>query len=408
MWFGTASGLNRYDGYSFKVFKHDVNNKNSVNDDFIISICEGPDKKLWITTRAGYSFYDPETEQFNNDVSSVINSFKLPGYPFVSKILHNSKGDFWFLCRDSGLYRYNELKRTATRYYHHHSSNPSLYSNSVTDIVQDATGNLWLAYNDGVVELFDVKRNAITYHTDIFKKAANNKGRDYSITIDSEGDLWVFSPNMDSGVYYYSRRTGRFRHITKESAETPLTSNNITNIIQADDGLIWMATDHGGINLLDKKSGKITYLLNREDDPKSLGQNTVTLYKDNNGIMWARTLREGVSYYHANNILVHTMGDEIKEGELPKQIKEAAEMYAGCVAGAIQKRVYLELMEANGFKNITVQKDKAIIIPDDILSQYLNTDEINRYRQSGVGIFSITVFAQKKKDECCDKSTCCK
>jgi signal transduction histidine kinase/ligand-binding sensor domain-containing protein/DNA-binding response OmpR family regulator len=302
MWFGTSSGLNRYDGYTFKVFKHDVNNKNSINEDYINNIWEGPDKKLWITTPAGYSFYDPETEQFNNDVLSVLYSLKLPGYPSVSKILHNGKGDFWFLYPDSGIYRYNELKKTTTHYYNHHSSSPSLYSSFVTDIVQDTTGNVWLAYDDGVIELFDVKRNVITYHTDIFKKAADNKGRNYSLTIDSEGDLWVFNPNMDSGVYYYSRRTGRFRYITKESAETPLTSNNITNIIQSDDGLMWISTDHGGINLLDKKREKITYLLNREDDPKSLGQNTVALYKDNKGIMWARTLREGVSYYHKNII----------------------------------------------------------------------------------------------------------
>jgi ligand-binding sensor domain-containing protein len=123
MWFGTASGLNRYDGYTFKVFKHDVNNKNSIKEDYITNIFEGPDKKLWIATPGGYSFYDPETEQFNNDVSSVAYSFKLPGYPFVSKILHNGKGDFWFLCPDLGLYRYNVLKKTATRYYHHRNSN---------------------------------------------------------------------------------------------------------------------------------------------------------------------------------------------------------------------------------------------------------------------------------------------
>nr|WP_294946456.1 hybrid sensor histidine kinase/response regulator transcription factor [uncultured Mucilaginibacter sp.] len=302
MWFGTASGLNRYDGYSFKVFKHNVNNKNSINDDFVTNICEGPDKKLWVTTRAGYSFYDPETEQFNNDVSPVLYSFKLPEYPTVSKILHIGKGDFWFLCPDSGLYRYNKLKGTTTRYHHHHNSSPSLYSNSITDIKQDARGNLWLVYNDGVVELFDVQRNAITYHTDVFSKAANSKGRYYSITVDKDGDLWVFNPNMDSGAYYYSPLTGRFRRFAKESAEAPLMSNIITNIIQADDGLIWISTDHGGINVLDKKSLKITYLLNREDDAKSLGQNTVLLYKDNTGIMWAGTLREGVSYYHKNII----------------------------------------------------------------------------------------------------------
>jgi len=56
MWFGTPSGLNRYDGYTFKVFKYDVDNKYSINDDFINNIFEGPDKKLWITTPSGYSF----------------------------------------------------------------------------------------------------------------------------------------------------------------------------------------------------------------------------------------------------------------------------------------------------------------------------------------------------------------
>jgi ubiquinone/menaquinone biosynthesis C-methylase UbiE len=67
-----------------------------------------------------------------------------------------------------------------------------------------------------------------------------------------------------------------------------------------------------------------------------------------------------------------SISDIVLEGQLPKEIREAAEMYAGCVAGAIQKQVYLELIEANGFKNITVQKDKAIIIPDDIKSVFIS------------------------------------
>ncbi|HWJ29407.1 MAG TPA: hypothetical protein VNS32_22900, partial [Flavisolibacter sp.] len=87
----------------------------------------------------------------------------------------------------------------------------------------------------------------------------------------------------------------------------------------------------------------------------------------------------------------------------------AAEMYAGCVAGAIQKQVYLELIEANGFKNITIQKDKAIIIPDDILSQYLSTEQIAAFKQSGTGIRSITVYAAKpaKEEKACCGTDCC-
>ncbi len=104
-----------------------------------------------------------------------------------------------------------------------------------------------------------------------------------------------------------------------------------------------------------------------------------------------------------------SISDIVLEGQLPKEIREAAEMYAGCVAGAIQKQVYLELIEANGFKNITVQKDKAIIIPDDILSQYLSAEQIAAFKQSGTGIRSITVYAEKptKEEKACCGTECC-
>ena len=104
-----------------------------------------------------------------------------------------------------------------------------------------------------------------------------------------------------------------------------------------------------------------------------------------------------------------SISDIVLEGELPKEIKEAAEMYAGCVAGAIQKDVYLDLIKANGFTNITVQKDKAIIIPDDILSQYLSPEQIEDFKQSGTGIRSITVYAEKpvaEKAACCGPDCC--
>ena len=99
-----------------------------------------------------------------------------------------------------------------------------------------------------------------------------------------------------------------------------------------------------------------------------------------------------------------SISDIVLEGELPKQIKEAAEMYAGCVAGAIQKQVYLELIEANGFKNITIQKDKLITIPRDILSRYLSAEQITAFEQPGTGIRSITVYAEKPLE---DKRSCC-
>jgi len=99
-----------------------------------------------------------------------------------------------------------------------------------------------------------------------------------------------------------------------------------------------------------------------------------------------------------------SISDIVLEGELPKKIKEAAEMYAGCVAGAVQKQVYLELIENAGFRNVTIQKDKPIVIPDDILGNFLSPEEIASFKSSGTGIRSITVYAEKPLEE---KKTCC-
>lgn len=103
-----------------------------------------------------------------------------------------------------------------------------------------------------------------------------------------------------------------------------------------------------------------------------------------------------------------SISDIVLEGTLPASIQQAAEMYAGCVSGAIQKQNYLELIGQNGFENITIQKEKAIIIPDDILEKYLSADEIAQFRESSTGISSITVFAQKPKDAkaCCGPDCC--
>lgn len=103
-----------------------------------------------------------------------------------------------------------------------------------------------------------------------------------------------------------------------------------------------------------------------------------------------------------------SISDIVLEGELPNQLKQAAEMYAGCVSGAIQKQVYLELINANGFTNVTVQKEKIITIPDDILLNYINQAEIDAFKTSALGIYSVTVYAEKPlaKEACCAPGCC--
>lgn len=100
-----------------------------------------------------------------------------------------------------------------------------------------------------------------------------------------------------------------------------------------------------------------------------------------------------------------SISDIVLVGELPINLKQAAEMYAGCVSGAIQKDEYLNLIREAGFEAITIQKEKQITIPEDILSNYLTAEEITAFRNSGTGIYSVTVFA--RKPACCDPGAGC-
>jgi arsenite methyltransferase len=90
-----------------------------------------------------------------------------------------------------------------------------------------------------------------------------------------------------------------------------------------------------------------------------------------------------------------SISDIVLVGLLPENIQSAAEMYAGCVSGAIQKQEYLGMIKDTGFVNITVQKQKPIIVPDEILAKYLTPDDMATFKQSGTGIFSVTVYAEK-------------
>ena len=101
-----------------------------------------------------------------------------------------------------------------------------------------------------------------------------------------------------------------------------------------------------------------------------------------------------------------SISDIVLVGQLPDALQKDAEMYAGCVSGAINKHEYLNLIYANGFSNVTIQKEKAIVLPDDILRNYLNEKEMTEFKQGQTGIFSITVYAEKPKS-CCEPGTGC-
>lgn len=102
-----------------------------------------------------------------------------------------------------------------------------------------------------------------------------------------------------------------------------------------------------------------------------------------------------------------SVSDIVLKGDLPQGLRDSAEMYAGCVSGAIQKENYLAIIEAAGFINVVVQKEKRIGIPDEILGAYLNDAELEQYKTGSRGIYSITVYGEKPAPQSEDKAACC-
>jgi ubiquinone/menaquinone biosynthesis C-methylase UbiE len=106
-----------------------------------------------------------------------------------------------------------------------------------------------------------------------------------------------------------------------------------------------------------------------------------------------------------------SVSDIVLKGELPEPLRASAEMYAGCVSGAIQRETYLQVVKDTGFAEIKVQKERRISIPQEILSVYLNTGDLEKYKSGELGIYSITVYAEKpvvddKTQPCCGPGCC--
>lgn len=102
-----------------------------------------------------------------------------------------------------------------------------------------------------------------------------------------------------------------------------------------------------------------------------------------------------------------SISDVVIVGTIPVQIKENAELYVGCVSGAIQKEVYLEIIRISGFKNINILKEKLIELPADILINHMSAEQISSFRKSEAGIYSVTIYGEKSNDSACCDPGCC-
>jgi len=298
LWFGTLSGLNRYDGYSYRVFRKNYNDSASLPDNSILSLYELPGGKMWVSTTGGACIYNSSTEKFDPDNNGYLQSLGLPSGS-VSNIVKGNAGRYWFLYNNLELYSYSDTDKKAT------SLRQKLNVNSlgrISSINETKDGKLWLVSQNGFLQEYDMNSNKIIFSGTVIQHL-NQENKPFNLFADTDGDIWLWAFN--SGVFLFHPEDHSIRQFNENSFPSRLNSNLVRQIVQDNKGLIWVATDHGGVNLIDKKNNfNVSYLLNDPQDPRSPGQNSIrTMYKDNDGIIWLGSAKQGISYLNSNIVL---------------------------------------------------------------------------------------------------------
>ena len=293
VWIGTSSGLNRYDGYTFKVFRHDDSDSSSLLDDHIGAIFEGPENKLYINSGSGgINIYDPVTGAFVPRRAAYLGDRHIQQYGLVN-IIKGKDDRYYFVYSDSGVYRI-ESGRGAVRVG---VQRPVGLGSPVSGAACDSRGGLWLCHLDGMLQRIDLQRGTVTVRTDAFKRKSEGVSSAYRLYIDREDQLWLFAADNLSGLWQFDYPTGSLRHFSRDSGVARLNTNNVSDVVQDDKGLIWIATDKGGVDILDKTKMTIRYL-QHSDEERSLPANTITtLFRDDMGGVWVGTYKNGIAYY---------------------------------------------------------------------------------------------------------------
>lgn len=288
MWFGTTTGLNRYDGYTFKVYQHVENDPGSLLDNYITDIVEMPDGRFWINTARGYVLFDKERDCFITDVTGFMKNLESRGVP--EQVFVDQEGTTWLSVAGEGCYRYKEGGK---RLFFSYMEN-SLPEYGVTQMAECSDGILMI-YNTGLLVCLDRTTLAIKWKSDEIKKSMPaGKTIELSLFVDRDNCIWAYSL---MGIWAYDCGTRSWR--TDLTDIWSLRQDVIIHAVAQDiEGRIWVGKDYDGIDVLEKETRRVTSLVSHDDNGRSLPHNTIyDLYADRDGIMWVGTYKKGVSYY---------------------------------------------------------------------------------------------------------------
>lgn len=291
MWFGTQDGLNRYDGYEVRVFRHDPADPRSLNDQWIIGIAEDKNRTLWIQTLnkpAELNRFDPLTESF---VRVPRDSVDLRGArrSIVAWDYEEPGGVQWHGTNGGGVTRFDPGSGRTTAYKHNPSDARSLIDDRVMYIYGDHSGTIWIGTKGGLDE-FDVERQTfIHYRHDPGDPKSLSDNWVWPIFEDRQGTLWVGTYGGGLNRFDRSTRTfTRFRH--GESDPRSLNGDQLLSIFQDRSGLLWIGMDQQGVDRFHPEMQAFQRYVQDPSDVSSLtNDNVFSLFVDRSGGLWVAT-----------------------------------------------------------------------------------------------------------------------
>ncbi len=312
MWFGTQDGLNRYDGYTFVVYKPDLYDSTSLSNNRITALCYDPRGFIWVGTAAGLNIYKIDSDQFislANLAGGSLAASKLA----IQALYRDQLGTIWVATRDGGLSKMtitgSDLESIQVKHFVYKHKDPnSISSNNVTAITQDASGFVWVGTDNGL--------NIYNPKTEDFKRILTGETKHEmlshfyvtSIFEDSKGDVWVGTKNGLNRVMIDETDLKNVQFKSHPYFHNPrnhysISDNRIENIFQDAEGVLWIGTDYGlnAIDLSSKSAKDTTFHFSKYFSEAikelSLAHNKVNkIYQDESGIIWLATER-GISKF---------------------------------------------------------------------------------------------------------------
>ena len=312
LWIGSQDGLNRYDGYTIKVFKHDPEDPTSISHNSILSITEDQDGYLWIGTwGGGLNRFDPITETFvryrynPDDPSSLSNDV-------VTSIEEDSSGVLW-VGTLGGLNRYNPENDRFDHFTFDPYDSNSLSSDAVSVIIEDSLGQLWigtgaLGTEGSGLNRFDAATGkAVHFRHDDSESTSLSSNNIASIYEAPDGTFWIATGGFSlagAGLDQFDPRTGTARHFTHNPAiADSLSTNDLITLWGDSTGVLWLGTWSSGLDRMElARPGHFVHYQNDRFFSDSLsGDEVWSLHKDRSGTLWIGTSHSGINKLPANS-----------------------------------------------------------------------------------------------------------